>query len=412
MVSSQASRLPKVKLRKDLRRALHAGVPWIFRDALGDSPDIAEGALVLVLGKDARPLGRGFFDPKGAIAVRMLTTDRADDIPTIVRDRLKRALDARRALIESGETTAFRWVHGEADRLPGLHVDVYGKYASVSFDGAGARAFYVGLGLSDELFQAGSSLELAGLVERARREGGSPVAATALAGPLPNGEIEVREHGLSFGVDLVHGQKGGLFLDQRENRARVEKLSRGRSVLNLFGYTGGFSLHAARGGAERVITVDSASGAIEAAKRTFARNAEVLGRQATRAEFVVADAFEFLRDAGRRGERFSLAISDPPSFAPSERTRPGALSAYVRLHALCAAVVEAGGILCAASCSSHVGEADFLQSVHEGAKHAGRAFELREIHGAASDHPVIPEFPEGRYLKFAIGTIRLEKSRN
>ncbi len=405
MPAPAAPRLPKVKLRKDLRRALHAGAPWIFRDALGDSPDIADGELVLVVGKDARPLGRGFFDKKGAIAVRMLTTDRADDVPTVVRERLTRALDARRALFESGETTAFRWVHGEADRLPGLHVDVYGPYASVSFDGTGARAFYVAFGLADALLEAGSSFELAGLVERTRREGGGPVPARPLAGPLPEGEVVVREHGLSFAVDLVHGQKGGLFLDQRENRARVEKLSRGRSVLNLFGYTGGFSLHAARGGAARIVTVDSASGAIEAARRNFALNAETLGRAAASAEFVVADAFEYLRDARRRGERFSLVISDPPSFAPSERTRPAALASYVRLHALCAAVVERGGIFCAASCSSHVGEADFLRSVREGAEQAGRAFSLREIHGAAGDHPVIPEFPEGRYLKFAIGTL-------
>jgi 23S rRNA (cytosine1962-C5)-methyltransferase len=398
--------LPKVKLRKDLRRALYAGAPWIFREALGDLPDVADGAVVLVLGKDSRPLGRGFFDGKGAIAVRMLTTERARDIPTLVRERMKLSLDARRALFESGETTAFRWVHGEADRLPGLHVDMYAEYASVSFDGSGARAFYVGLGLAEALLEFGSSLGLAGLVERVRREGGSPVPGTPLAGALPKGDVLVREHGLSFGVDLVHGQKGGLFLDQRENRARVEKLARGRSVLNLFGYTGAFSLHAARGGATRVVTVDSASGAIEAARRNFALNAEVLGRAASAAEFVVGDAFQYLHDAAQRRERFSLVISDPPSFAPSERARSAALASYVRLHALCAAVVERGGILCAASCSSHVGEADFLRTVREGSERAGRAFELLEVHGAASDHPVVPEFPEGRYLKFAIGTLR------
>jgi 23S rRNA (cytosine1962-C5)-methyltransferase len=403
--SKAAPPSPKVKLKKDLRRVLHAGAPWIFRDALADSPDIVDGALVIVLGKDSRPVGRGFFDKKGAIAVRMLTTDRAHDIPTLVRDRLKQALEARRGLFESGETTAFRWVHGEADRLPGLHVDVYGDHASVSFDGSGALAFYVGLGAMDALIEIGSPFELVGLVERTRREGGSPAPGTPLRGTLPKGDVLVREHGLSFGVDLVHGQKGGLFLDQRENRARVEKLSRGRSVLNLFGYTGGFSLHAARGGATRIVTVDSASAALDAARRNFALNADVLGRAASAAEFVVADAFEFLRDAERRGERFSLVISDPPSFAPSERARPAALMSYARLHALCAAVVERGGILCAASCSSHVGEADFLRSVREGCERAGRSFELRELHGAASDHPVVPEFPEGRYLKFAIGTL-------
>jgi 23S rRNA (cytosine1962-C5)-methyltransferase len=401
-----AASLPKVKLKKDLRRALHAGAPWIYRDAVGASTGIEDGALVLVLGKDSRPLGRGYFDEKGAIAVRMLTTNRADEVPLLVRARLEEARDARRALFESGETTAFRWVHGEGDRLPGLHVDVYARHASVAFDSSGARAFYLGLGLLDAMFSLGSPFELAGVVERTRREGGSPVAATALAGTFPNGEVLVREHGLSFGVDLVFGQKGGLFLDQRENRVRVGKLARGRSVLNLFGYTGGFSLHAARGGATRTVTVDAAGAAIEAAKRNFAKNAELLGRAARSDEFVAADAFEFLREAGRKGERFGLVVSDPPSFAPSERARAAALASYVRLHALAASVVERGGILCAASCSSHVSETDFLQTVRDGADRAGRSFELHEIHGAASDHPVIPEFPEGRYLKFAIGTLR------
>jgi 23S rRNA (cytosine1962-C5)-methyltransferase len=398
--------LPKARLTKDLRRALHRGQPWIYRAALAGAPEAEDGEVVLVTGKDGRPVGRGFFAADGPIAVRMLTTERSDEVPALLRSRLDGALAERRALFASGQTTAFRWVHGEGDRLPGLHVDVYGAYASVFFDGAGARAFYLTHGVPALLVEFGSPLGLAGVLERARRDGAKQPEPRALAGTLPSGEIEVLENGLTFSVDLEHGQKGGLFLDQRENRVRVQGLARGRSVLNLFAYTGGFSLYAARGGAARTTTVDVARGAIEAARKNFVKNAHAFGNAAMHADFVARDAFEFLEDARARGERYGLVISDPPSFAPNERSRAAALASYRRLHALCATVVEPGGILCAASCSSHVGEADFLETVASGARAAGRVFELREIHGAGSDHPVRPEFTEGRYLKFAIGGVR------
>jgi 23S rRNA (cytosine1962-C5)-methyltransferase len=398
--------LPKAKLRKDLRRALHAGQPWIYRDALAAMPGAREGEVVLVLGKDGRPLGRGFFDAHGAIAIRMLTTERGDEIPELVRARLEGALAARRELFESGKTTAFRWVHGEGDRLPGLHVDVYGAHASVFFDGSGPRAFYVGFDLPALLVEVGSGLGLSTVLERARRDGAERSEARVLLGPAPAGELEVLENGLTFGVDLLHGQKGGLFLDQRENRARVRALAKGRRVLNLFGYTGGFSLYAALGGATRTTTVDVSRAAIDAARENFARNAGLLGEAAGAADFVAMDAFAFLEAARARGDRYELVISDPPSFAPNERVKSAALASYRRLHALAAGVVAPGGTLCAASCSSHVAEAEFLDSVRGGAGDAGRRFELRELHGAASDHPVLPEFAEGHYLKFAIGAVR------
>ena len=169
-------------------------------------------------------------------------------------------------------------------------------------------------------------------------------------GAAPEGEIEVRENGLRFGVDLLRGQKGGLFLDQRDNRALVRTLAPGRRVLNLFGYTGGFSIYAAAGGARATVTVDAAAPAIAAARRNFERN-----RLATDgARFVAGDAFAFLERAARDGERFDIVISDPPSFAPSRRALATGLRAYRRLHRLCAAVTAPGGTLCAASCSSHV----------------------------------------------------------
>ncbi|MEO8211826.1 MAG: class I SAM-dependent methyltransferase, partial [Myxococcales bacterium] len=187
--------------------------------------------------------------------------------------------------------------------------------------------------------------------------------------------------------------------DQRDNRQRVRGWARGLRVLNLFGYTGGFSVYATAGGAVSTVTVDSAAGAIASARRNFARNQLPVDH----AEFVVADVFAFLAQARQSGTLWDLVISDPPSFAPSRQSLPDALRAYRRLHGMCAAVVAADGIFCAASCSSHVDEAAFVQSVEAGCADAGRRFTVDERHGAGPDHPVLSVFPEGRYLKFISG---------
>jgi 23S rRNA (cytosine1962-C5)-methyltransferase len=172
-------------------------------------------------------------------------------------------------------------------------------------------------------------------------------------------------------------------------------------VLNLFGYTGGFSVYAAAGGARATVTVDAAAPAIAAARRNFARN----GLAADDARFVAGDAFAFLEQAARDGERFDLVISDPPSFASSRRALAPGLRAYRRLHRLCASVIAPGGMMCAASCSSHVDRKAFLATVRDGAQDAGRRFALRELRGASADHPVVAHFPEGDYLKFAVGVL-------
>jgi 23S rRNA (cytosine1962-C5)-methyltransferase len=258
----------------------------------------------------------------------------------------------------------------------------------------------------------GERLGLSAVIERKRgpRGGGADAAesdseagagAVAMLGTLPSDERQVLENGLAFGVDLAHGQKGGLFLDQRDNRARVGAMARNRAVLNLFGYTGAFSVYAAAAGARTTTTVDVAAGAIASARHNFERN----GLSPAGHEFVAADVFAFVTQATRARRRWDLVISDPPSFAPSRRALPAALTAYRRLHRLCAALVAPGGVFCAASCSSHVSESAFLEAVEAGCREAGRRFVLESMHGAGADHPVADFFPEGRYLKFAIGTL-------
>ncbi len=377
-----------MRLKKDLARSIRRGHPWVYRDALAPAPELEDGAVVEVLGKDGRFLGIGFWDRRSPIAARMLATEREFDPVRGVAERLAAAATLRLARLELAQTNAFRWVHGEADRLPGVHVDVYGDVATVRFDGAGARAFYG---------------DVAALLGAEQRIGVKRVIDREARG-VADDRVEVRENGLIFAVDLAHGQKGGLFLDQRENRAEVGSRARGRRVLNLFGYTGGFSLYAAAGGATRTDTVDQARPAIAAARRNFERNGFSVADE--RAGFHAVDAFDFLERARRDGVRYDLVISDPPSFAKNRAGLPLALKAYRRLHTLAAAVVAPGGLLFAASCSSQVGRAEFVASVEAGARAAGRHFTLEGTRGAAFDHPVVPAFPEGEYLKLAIGVVR------
>jgi 23S rRNA (cytosine1962-C5)-methyltransferase len=393
--------LPRVVLRKNLARAIRQGHPWIYRDAVTAPEGLADGALVFVVTADRKPLVRGFWDASSPIAVRVVATA-ADgpDVDAVVDARLAAALARRLSFLDRAQTDAFRWVHGEADGLPGVHVDVYGPAAVVRADGDGARAFYLTTrALPERLVAAAraAGLPLATVVVRGRDGEG----AVAAFGELPPDELEVRENGLRFGVDLAHGQKGGLFLDQRDNRARVRALARDQRVLNLFGYTGGFSIYAAAGGARETTTVDVAAPAIAAARRNFERNGLPLEAAHLHAE----DAFEFLERAAKARTRWDLVISDPPSFAPSERALPAALRAYTRLHRLCAAVTAPGGTLCEASCSSHVRREAFLETVENGAVAAGRRFTLVALHGAAACHPCLPSFPEGDYLKFAQGRL-------
>jgi len=388
-----------VVLRKDLARSIRRGHPWVYRDALIDRGTLRNGALVEICSRDKRPLARGFWDERSPIAVRVLESGgpgyRFADADALVAERLRAALDRRLARLDLSKTNAFRWVHGEGDLLPGVHVDFYADTAVVRFDGEGARAFYEPL--APGLMEAAlSRLPLRSVLDRASREAGGA-----------SDERKVAENGIHFIVDLAHGQKGGLFLDQRENRQRVSQLARGKSVLNLFGYTGGFSLYAAVAGARRTDTVDIARPAIEAAKRNFECNNLSLEH----AGFHVADAFAFLKGAAERGEQWDIVISDPPSFAPKKEAVEAARYSYLRLHRLAAAVTAPGGLLCASSCSSHFPKAEFLKSVAAGVRQAGRMWSLESVHGAGFDHPVLPAFPEGDYLKFVMGRVLGDERR-
>lgn len=372
--------------------AARRGHPWIYREQLRGPLDTRDvGDLATIHDETGAPLGGAVLDKSSPIAARLWTRGTAGLDVSVIAARVADAIARRAEMFDDG-TTAYRLVHGEGDRAPGVVVDRYGDVAVLRFDGPAIARH------SEAIARAIMASGVRSLGLRSTEKGAAQKLTPLAGAPLPE-EIVVREHGIPFVVDLAHGQKTGAFLDQRENRRRVGTLARDRRVLNLFSYAGGFSLHAAAGGAKHVTSVDVAAGAHATAQASF----RVAGLDPAAHAFVTADVFGFLERAAGRGERFDLVISDPPNMAPSAATRARAIVQYRKLHALCARVLAPSGIFCAASCSSHVNLEDFLSTLTDDA--LGRSdLRILEIAGAGPDHPVLPGFPEGRYLELVIMT--------
>jgi 23S rRNA (cytosine1962-C5)-methyltransferase len=385
---SNLHRLPGLTVEEPAARSVQRGHPWVYREGLrGGLTTFEAGAVVELKRGDGSFLARALLDPASPLAARVLSLDPRDtDEGALVGRRLRAAVALRTALLAGQETTAYRVCNGEGDGLPGVVIDRYERWAVLRADGAAALAFAERHG--DRIEKALADDGVTSVTLRPRD--GAPRAWLGEEAPP---SVIALEHGMKMHVDLLHGQKTGAFLDQRENRRRVRGLARGRRVLNLFSYAGGFSAAAALGGATEVTSVDIAAGGHGAAQRTFRANGLDPGAH----RFVTADAFSFLDTARQRKERWDMVICDPPSFAPSERAKPRAIAAYRRLHEACLTVLSPGGILCAASCSSHITPDDFLATLPPSPD-----LRVAEIHGQPADHPVTPAWVEGRYLKFFV----------
>jgi 23S rRNA (cytosine1962-C5)-methyltransferase len=376
---------------KPLRDRIRAG---LYDRALAPLPgQLGAGDVVTVVDADGE-VAVAFVDPDSPIRARILAEPGAQ-LDAAWLGHLTEAAAARRTRdpLLAG-CTGRRLVHGEADGCPGLVVDLYDTTAVIVFDGPAAAVFWRPrvLDVLAGLERGGATIEHAWLRGERRRTAGTGSAGEAVRGDPPT-ELAIAEDDARFAVDVRAGQKTGFFLDQRDNRRTIRRHAAGQTVLNLFAYTGGFSLHAALGGATRVTSVDIAPPAIAGLER----NLGLSGLPAAAHERVASDAFDFLARAARQGRRWDLVIADPPSFAPSERARPAALAAYRKLATAALAVTEPTGRFALASCSSHITELDLIDQV------AGLGpLRLRAVAGAASDHPVLPAFPEGRYLKFLL----------
>lgn len=388
MASRRASHLPQVRLRKALERSVRSGHPWLFRDAL-EPFSVEPGAQVRVLDRAGKPLAVGLADV-GPIAVRVFATrDRPVD-EALFAERVAEAFALRARLLPS-DTDAYRLLHGEGDGLPGFTCDRYGASAVLKLDGDAANVHCASL--VAVLQRALPELGVTSLIVRTGRK--QQREAEVVWGAAPERELCVHEHGMRLWTNLYEGQKTGLFLDHRETRLGIRRLARGLSVLNLYGYTGGFSVAAGLGAATHVTTVDVAKPALALAERSFRDNGLDPGTHRA----VAQDALEYLEAAAKRGERFECVIADPPNFAPRKDAVDKALAAYEALHAAALRVLAPWGYYLAASCSSHVDRSAFEESVRRGAAHARRRLQVLERSSAPFDHPRLLAFPEGDYLK-------------
>jgi len=382
-----------LRLNRDLSRTIKRGHPWIYADALRDLPRAAAGSPAILLdNRKGQPIAVGFFDPDSPLAFRVCDTDgRARLDQRWAEGRLRDAFALRKSLFDS-TTTGYRLLNGEGDSTPGLVVDVYGDTAVLKLDGPGPIGFWDPVGIAEWVSHA---ISITCVYERRKERGRE---GRVLVGTEPQVPVSFLENGLRFTADIVRGQKTGFFLDQRDNRHLIRSLARDRTVLNVFSYTGGFSVAAGMGGATRVTTIDLAQPAIEAAREHWRRN-ELPESQH---EAVAADAFEFLADASAHKKRWDIVIVDPPSFAPNQESVAKASAAYQTLITSGARVTSRGGLLAAASCSSHIDLPHFLNLCEEGISEARRRGTVLAIQGQPPDHPSPLALPEFRYLKFVL----------
>ena len=380
----------RVYLRQGRSRPLWFGHPWVYENAIDRvEGDAGPGDVVSLLDHDARFIGRGFYNPRSQIPVRLATRADAPVGADFFRARVAAAKALRRRLdLPSKATTIYRLINSEGDDLPGLVVDVYddAAVAQITTLAIAQRKAEIFDALEAELgvrtiFESSSAgyAELEGFTAASR-------VARGQSRPTVGG----LEDGIRLEIEPLAGQKTGMFIDQRETRIRVGALARGARVLDCYAYAGGFGLQAARGGAAAVVAVDSSA-------RAIARIESHATANGVRIDAVEADAFRFLETATPRS--FDLLVIDPPKFASARKDLEAARKGYERLNALALGAAAPGAVLVTCSCSQNVDAETFERIVAAAAKQAGRRVRVFERRGPASDHPLPPGFSEGQYLK-------------
>ena len=383
----------KVYLKPGKEESLKRFHPWVFSGAIARvEGEPEEGEIVDVYTSKKEFIACGHFQI-GSIAVRVLSFRQEEISHDFWKHRLEVALDLRRSLglVDNPENNTYRLVHGEGDNLPGLIIDVYGQTAVMQAHSAGMHVYRM------DIAEALSEV-MGDIVKHIYYKSETTLPYKADLGP-ENGFIKggspenvALENGLKFHVDWLKGQKTGFFVDQRENRHLLERYSKGRNVLNMFCYTGGFSFYAMRGGANLVHSVDSSAKAIDLTNQNVELNFPGDERHQAFAE----DAFKYL---DRMGDQYDLIILDPPAFAKHRDALRNALRGYSKLNAKAFEKIKPGGILFTFSCSQVVDKKDFRNAVFTAAAQSGRSVRILHQLTQPGDHPVNIYHPEGEYLK-------------
>jgi len=380
-----------IRLRKGSSGRLGPGHPWVYaRQILGASADAKPGDIVSVVDEQLKFTGRGYYNPKSDIAVRLLTfKDEVIDAPFFHR-RIQHAVEKRSPILAT--TDAYRAVFSEADGLPGLVADVYKDTLVFQILTLGMEKLRQTLmqGLKDVIrpryiYEKSESAfrKVEGLNDEKR-----------WWGDKGNGIIEIFEGKAKFIVDIEKGHKTGFYLDQRRSRIGVGQIAKGKRVLDLFCYTGGFAIHATLGGAQEVHGVDVKDEWLELGRK----NAKLNG-VSDRVEFIKGDAFSALRDYHKKGEKFDIVIVDPPSFLKTKRELGGAIRGYKELNLTAMKILNDGGILCTFSCSHHMPNEVFADIIKSSAHDAKKRFSVLKRCHQAQDHPIVRAIPETEYLK-------------
>ncbi|MBI5655103.1 class I SAM-dependent rRNA methyltransferase [Candidatus Uhrbacteria bacterium] len=379
---------------------IRAGHPWVFSEAIGRDVRGEAGMLVAVESAQGEPLGIGTWNGNTSIRVRMLSRDAEARVDAdFFADRFK-SLNKWKLGKMPSKTDGYRVAHAEADNLPGLIVDRYGDVVVFQLHTAGMEMLREEIVAAlKKVFKPKAIVERSDLDVR-KIEGLRDQPSGVIYGEVEHA-VEFSEAGIKFAADVLRGQKTGFFLDQREARLAVGKLAKGRSMLNLFGYTGAFSVHAALGGAEFVNTVDVSHAALELAQKNFSLNG-LDPEDEGKFQFVEADVFDLLDDPKLQEDGYDLIICDPPALAKSQKNLPQAIRAYTELNTKCLAALEPGGILVTSSCSGRVTPEDFRSLLRIAAGRAGKDVRVLDWITQPADHAERLAFPEGRYLKTAV----------
>ncbi len=381
-------------------RMVELGHPWIIADNYTKKwPRGVEGELVELVGPRGEFLATALLDPGERIVARILSRSRMRLAPPWLTERLQRAMALRRDHGELGETNAYRLVNGEGDGLPGVTVDVYAGYLMVQLYGSCWRPHLPLLTTALERL-----LSPAGIYEKTRPQktreleaAGDGARSTRLLRGKPAGaRLEVKENGLNFLVNLEKGLDTGLFFDQRRNRRELMARAAGKRVLNLFAYTGAFSVAAAAAGASRVTSVDVSPAYTDWARANFGANR----LNPARHDFIVGDCFPVLESLRREKRRFDIVIMDPPSFSTTAKSRFTTRGGTAELVAASLPLLEEGGVMLCSSNHQKVEIADYLKELRQGALQAGSGLQVISMAGQPEDFPYPVTFPEGRYLKF------------
>jgi len=388
---------PVVTVRKDRVASIQRKHPWIFSKGIISAPELSDGDLVTVCTKEGDFLGIGHFH-FNSIAVRILSFEsRLIDLD-FWKERLALCFESRKIKgLPGDDTNAYRLVHGEGDNLSGLIIDVYNYVAVIQCHSVGMHRNI------DKISAALKELSGGGLTiyDKSRASLPTEYGTKSTDGFLEGevGEVLIKENGHSFIVDVVNGQKTGFFLDQRENRMLLGKYASGRDVLNLYSYTGGFSIYALANGAKSVHSVDASKTAVALLDKNVIEN-----KTADKHKSTIADVKKVIQDIEK--DSYDIIVVDPPAFAKSKFKTHNAVQAYKRINAMAISKVKSNGFIFTFSCSQIIDETLFYNTITAAALEANRDVRVLHFLSQSPDHPISLFHPEGRYLKGLVLEVR------